>query len=137
MTVDRLAPGYEPNFDIDFAVGQQGELFMTHVLRSLGTERIEVKTDQMAGQTGNVYIEYECRGRQSGIATTKAEFWAWVLPGDVLVVARVALVREVARAYFRAGRTHCPRGSHPTKGVLVPVGRLVAALKDAAINTPF
>lgn len=135
--VDRLAPGYQPQWDIDYQIGKQGELFMTNVLRSLGTARIEIKTDEMAARTGNVYIEYECRGRPSGIATSKAEFWAWVLPGDIILVAKTSAVRDLARTYFRAGKSECRRGSHPTRGVLVPVKHILAGLRDVAVNTPF
>lgn len=34
----------------------------------------EVKNDLMAAKTGNAAIEYECRGKPSGIAVTKADY---------------------------------------------------------------
>ena len=36
---------------------------------------VEVKEDERAKETGNVVIEYESRGKPSGIATSKADFW--------------------------------------------------------------
>jgi hypothetical protein len=41
----------------------------------------EVKNDLKAYQTGNVAIEYECRGKASGLATTKADFWVYKFSG--------------------------------------------------------
>ena len=38
---------------------------------------VEVKEDFQAGKTGNIAVEYECRGKPSGIAVTKADFIAY------------------------------------------------------------
>ena len=35
----------------------------------------EVKYDEMSAKTGNVAIEYESRGKLSGISTTTAKYW--------------------------------------------------------------
>jgi hypothetical protein len=130
MSLDRLSDGYEPNFDIDYEVGRQGELFVTDLLGAMGSERIEVKTDAMAAKTGNVYIEVECRGRPSGIQTTAAEFWAFVLPGDLVVITRTVTVRELATRAVLGGRIgRCDRGSHPTRGALIPQRWLVTYLQ--------
>lgn len=40
---------------------------------------IEVKEDFMAAKTGNVAVEYECRGKPSGINVTKADVYAYVI----------------------------------------------------------
>ena len=42
--------------------------------------KIEVKTDFLVGKTGNLCIEYHSRGKSSGIMTSKADYWAFVLP---------------------------------------------------------
>ena len=137
--IDRLAQGYEPDFDIDYAAGAQGELFVAHIIESLtaGSASIEVKTDAQVARTGNVYIEYEClRGGKyvpSGIAATKADLWAFVLPASVLIVAPVTSVRDVARRHFRR-RVECLRGDHPTRGVIVPVGLFVKDLYQYEVS---
>jgi hypothetical protein len=131
MNDDRLAMGYEPNFDVDYKLGRQGELFVSDVVSAIGTERIEVKTDARAEQTGRVYIELECRGRPSGIQTTKSEFWAFVLPGDVIVIAKTSIVREMAMRAVLSGKTaNCTRGSHPTKGAVVSLTALLPFLRS-------
>jgi hypothetical protein len=131
--LDRLAKGYEPSFDIDYQVGAQGELFVADIIDSLtkGGTRVEVKRDEKVEQTGNVYLELECLKRgayvPSGIATSKAEFWAFVLPRNVLIVAPTESVRALAARYSNRA-SECNRGSHPTKGVTIPVGLFVQEL---------
>lgn len=137
MSVDRLANGYQPNFDIDAAVGRQGELLVRDVGQALADGSAEVKTDERAASTGNVYVEFKCLRRgymeDSGIAATQAEVWAWVLNRQVVVAAPTVVVRQAARAAFKEGRkTHAPRGSHPTQGVLLPVDSLIHRLLAAS-----
>jgi hypothetical protein len=127
--VDRLSEEYEPKFDVDYAVGKQGELFVMSLIRSLGTERIEVKTDEKAGRYRNAYIEFECRGRPSGIRTTASEFWAFVFPGDVALIAKTSAVRDLFIDALARGKTRqLLRGSHPTQGAVVPLTHLLAKL---------
>lgn len=127
MTADRLSYGYQPDWDIDLAIGKQGELLAGDVARGLTEGTVEVKTDERSETTGNIYVEYECRGRPSGIATTKATWWAYALARRrVLVVLPTDLLLNLAREQWRDGyQTECSRGSYPTRGVLIPVNELI------------
>ena len=61
-------------FDIDLAFGEKGENFVKGVLQ--GNGKIEVKTERDKWKTtGNMIIEYRCRGKLSGISVTKATTW--------------------------------------------------------------
>lgn len=40
---------------------------------------IEVKEDFMAAKTGNIAVEYECRGKPSGISTSKSDVYAYMI----------------------------------------------------------
>lgn len=127
----RLIPGYQPDFDIDSAVGRQGELIVLDLVAALRSGRVEVKIDERAAMTGNVYIEHEClrRGRwqPSGIATTKANLWAFVLGRGVIVAASVEVVSRVhARALAEGRLRETSRGSHPTRGAIVPLTSIVS-----------
>lgn len=138
MTVDRLSTGYVPEFDRDAEVGRQGELWVDSVADALAAGTAEVKTDERALLTGRVYVEFECRTasgwQPSGIARTKADVWVFVLGRQVLVAAPTSLVLRVARRAWRAGnRAECVRGSHPTKGVVIPLTVLLTwALDEVA-----
>lgn len=126
-TVDRMADGYQPDWDIDSEVGRQGELFVADLIDTLRAGSLEVKSDAKAQQTGNVYLELECwrRGEwtPSSLTTSTADLWAQYLPGcEVLIVAPTHRVRQAAEKGKPAG---CERGSHPTKGVVLPVQNFV------------
>ena len=131
---DRMSDGYEPRFDLDYERGAQGELYVTDLVAALasGSTSVETKTDDQIARTGNVYIEYACwrRGqwRASGIADTSADIWFFVLPANVAIAAPVAAVRDVARSQWATYQRECSRGSHPTKGVAVPLGKFVSLL---------
>lgn len=38
---------------------------------------IEIKADRQTRNTGNIFIEFECNGKPSGITTSKADLWAY------------------------------------------------------------
>ena len=41
--------------------------------------KYEVKSDRYTINTGNICIEYECSGKASGIATSTADIWAYLV----------------------------------------------------------
>ena len=56
-------------------------------------ETYEVKNDLMAEKTGNIAIEYNCRGKDSGIATTKANYWIYKFAG-LFFLLKTEKIRE-------------------------------------------
>jgi len=72
---------YNSDFRYDLMTsGLNGE---TWVHRLLENSTIEVKNEEkMSAITGNLYIEYECRGKTSGIATTQADYWVFKLADE-------------------------------------------------------
>jgi len=63
----------------------------------------EVKNDLMAHQTGNVAIEYECRGKASGLATTTAIFWIYKFDNTFFLFETKVLRKRLfaEKKYFR------------------------------------
>lgn len=43
-------------------------------------EKFEVKTDLRAAKTGNLFFEYSCSDKPSGLASTKSERWGILVP---------------------------------------------------------
>ena len=132
---DRMAVGRNPDWDIDWEIGTNGELFVVDLIQSLKDgARVETKTDMWAAKSGNLYIEYSCRYfgeyKPSGISVTKAEVWALVLATEVVVFAPVDRLKAVARYYYVIGRRKPGgmKGSHPTWGVLIPMQSLLRDL---------
>lgn len=87
---------YDPSlshFDLDFARGAQGQLFVDNITKMLGdgSGRIEVKTDAWYVKSRRLFVELECQGRDgvwrlSGLNTTKALIWAYVLGKHELAI---------------------------------------------------
>ena len=63
------------NFTKDLSYGKKHEKL---VMKSL--ENFELKTDRMAHKTGNVYVEFKSRGKDSGIITSKSDTWIFKIP---------------------------------------------------------
>lgn len=134
---DRMAAGRNPDWDLDWEIGQNGELFVVDLIQSLKDgPRVETKTDMWAARSGNFYVEYSCRkfGRYepSGIAVTKAEIWALVIATEVVVFAPIDRLKAVARYYYTIGRIRNGglKGDYPTWGVLLPVRALLRDLMN-------
>ena len=117
------------NYDLDFPEGEFAERLVRDLL---GGERgpIEVKRDWKVTETGNLAIEYEYRGRKSGIATTEATWWAIVLNGpqfahQMLIFIKTSRLREMAREVYKRGGVVKGGDKARSKMVLIPLEELV------------
>jgi hypothetical protein len=68
--------------------------------------KIEVKEDFGCARTGNVALEYSCRGQPSGISTTHADYYIYKIHTDsqiVYISIATSRLREMVRKkmYFR------------------------------------
>ena len=61
------------NFVNDLPFGEKYE----EELKSILEGKIELKTDRLCQTTNNVFVEIESRGKESGILTTTADYWAF------------------------------------------------------------
>lgn len=127
-----------PDWDIDKARGEEAEALIRKYRTSMLTSSAEVKCDDQAAKTGNVYVEYQCKTtvgwKPSGIATTKAAMWFWVLYDmRVIVGMPVWLLRNITRETWadETRRKPCMSGSHPTRGVLLRVDELLSKARLA------
>lgn len=107
MPAKRLSKSmpYEPDFDVDFTRGKVGEELVGTFLQALEGGTIEVKTDYRVTETGNVYVEtwqYKRPGatdkKQSGINTTKADYWVFASPnGEGFICIATEALRRLIR----------------------------------------
>jgi hypothetical protein len=90
------------DFDLSLRLGQEREVAFDRILRGAPDTvvTLELKDEHKARRT--VFIEHEDYGRPSGIAVTKADYWAievrrdwWVMlpTDDVRMLWRAALDR--------------------------------------------
>jgi hypothetical protein len=110
----------ERNFDIDLRYGNEGEQLVLQLLN--GGKKIEVKTDRMAHKTGNVAIEFKCRGRLSGIATSEADYWALVLNENKLIIfIRTEILRAICRQFYLQGLVKVGGDDRASEMIVVPL----------------
>lgn len=94
-----------------------------------GDITVEVKEDFMCKTTGNVFVEYETRGKESGIATTEADYFCYHLHRKdgvlVVLIPTERLKESIANKEY--SRTVCggDKGSF-TKGYLYKADAIVA-----------
>ena len=87
------------------------------------TVTFEVKYDIAVERTGNVAIEYESRGKPTGIAITEADYWVYKFLGQFFVFRTSVLRKKIfeERAYDRQATGGDP-GSK-TRMFLVEAGK--------------
>ena len=73
---DYIAP--KNSFLTDLPFGEKYERESKSILEGKDV-KVEVKADRLCQKTGNIYVETESRGKDSGIITTDADVWAFCL----------------------------------------------------------
>ena len=119
------------DFKYDLKLGQEGESIMA---RLLADTTVEVKTDWIAARTGNVYIEYQSRGKASGLAITQARFWAYIIlkentPRDSfnvdaiqdILFFKVEKIKDVCRNWLKTNPPKKGGDSNTSLGCLIPI----------------
>ncbi len=98
----REEKAYSSHFDEDLKFGEAGQKWL---LWLADDAQIEVKTERDKwAETGNIFIEFECRGKPSGIAVTTATYWAHILYKEgmncgVLVLRTEKLKENLKKMY--------------------------------------
>ena len=143
------------DFELDLEDGKVGERAVRHFVESVWGKQfisfnddsaydvlfqndfespitVEVKTDYWEqemdqGGSGNMAIEYKCRGRRSGIRKTKAQFFAYYFPNlsdEHLWIISVKKLKELLRENgFKAvdgGETYDGSDKKVTRCYLIP-----------------
>jgi hypothetical protein len=112
----------QKNFDIDIEYGRQGENYLLDILE---TKRIEVKTDRIAHITGNVAVEYRYRGRPSGIATTEADYWAFILYDmTTIIMVPTDKLKAIAREKYKQDQITLGGDENASEMILIPINEL-------------
>lgn len=123
----KLVGEFQRNWDIDLDYGFDGESRVLDILS--GAHRVEVKTDMIAHITGNIAVEFRCNGKPSGISTTEADYWAFVLLGGELVYfIEVKRLKELARQEYKISGSKKGGDYHLAEMILIPIKNLIQKL---------
>lgn len=110
---------YSSSFTYDVHIGEQAESWAKELFSNV---KVEVKTDSIAHNTGNAFVEVYSRGKPSGISTTEADIWVYKIEssGSAIVVSTKRL-KELVRMYYRLNGFKEGGDSNTSLGVLVPL----------------
>ena len=119
----RQTDGIEKRWDLNICEGLVREELANRLVD--GRLSVEVKSDYVVQQSGNVAIEYRYRGQPSGIAATKAEYWWIFFSGkfyfdEVSVVIKTERLRALARHHYERGHISIGGDDNASEMVLVP-----------------
>lgn len=113
---------FNNDFRYDLEVGKEGERIVDSLFKD---KLLEVKRDSWVAKSGNIAIEYESRGKPSGIATTEADYWVIIFSGDykdkVIYIFETERLKEIARRYYINGSTKAMGDSNSSMAVLIPI----------------
>lgn len=125
-TFERVQPRKASKFDIDLSYGKEREHRFSDMIHS----KMEVKSDRKANVTGNIYVEYESRGKPGGVSATDAQTWVQEVDKDVFIVMPVERMKELVRRRLDKYDPVLGGDGHTSKGVLLRVTELVKPLKE-------
>jgi hypothetical protein len=98
----------DKRFDLDLHYGQ---VFEQKVADMLQNSTIEVKTEREKWKsTGNIVIEFESRGKPSGIATTEADYWFHNLALGEDIVMTLVFPTKILKNYIVQAMPRVVRG---------------------------
>jgi len=113
---------YNNDFSHDLLVGQVAEQFLGDLLQN---KKIEVKNDKIAHKSGRVFIEFECRGKPSGITTTQSDFWAFVLTTGVVIIVSKDRLTELCNNEYNNGNVIRGGDRNTSQGFLINLDDLL------------
>ncbi len=117
---------YRNDFAYDLAFGQEGEKAFVN----LTNKKVEVKRDRVAHKTGNIFIEYESRGKPSGIATTQSDYYAYFI-NDVCVLVETERLKDICREFIGTDKDIKGGDENTSKGILLPLINLFICKKKS------
>ena len=117
----RMSGGADSRFDINLLEGKLSESELSDILQT-----VEVKKDYKTHKTGNIAVEFESRGKPSGIATTEAEWWAFVLgnkdfDNTVIMLLKTENLMKACRKYINTNRDVYGGDNDTSRMILLPL----------------
>lgn len=119
------------DFDLDLRYGQAGEVYVNQLLTS-PIQTVECKRDKRWIETGNLYVETQCWSEfhaewyDSGLTSSKASHWSFILEDLVLTIPLQTLKKAVGEY---GAPIECDIEPNPSRGYLITINGLIMAMK--------
>lgn len=125
-TKPALEEGGRKDFKYDLKLGEVGEGILGELLT---LKKIEVKRDFFTSMTGNIAVEFSSRGKPSGIATTEADWWAFIICEDkYILLIETQKLKKIARIQYKAGQVKKGGDNQTSELVIIPVKDIIDLL---------
>tara|TARA_R110001606_G_scaffold47617_2_gene121329 strand:- start:838 stop:1209 length:372 start_codon:yes stop_codon:yes gene_type:complete len=121
---------YCSNFRYDLKVGQVAEKQVADLLQD---KKIEVKRDLKAKTTGNLYIEYESRGKPSGISRSEADYWCFAFE-NLFIFIETTKLKEMIEPMKGSSMDKRGGDKNSSKGILLPLERLTELKNNGELS---
>lgn len=120
---------YCNDFKYDLKVGRVAEKSLSDILSK---KKVEVKLDRWAQVTGNIAVEFENRGKPSGILKTRADYWCFVIEikgsQDLMIMIDTERLKSMTKHHYEIGRIKRMGDNNMSTSVLIPLKELVETL---------
>ena len=126
---------YSSSFTHDLNFGEKAEDWINELFSN--GKHIEVKNDRLIHITGNLFFEYESRGKPSGLATTTAEYWIYRIDElDVSFIFPTKALKQICRVYYKENLYIKNGGdNNSSKGFLIPLKTLLNDIANQSTKT--
>lgn len=115
---------YSGDFNYDLQFGEKAEDFVNKLFTNGG--KIEVKYDRKAHETGNLFVEVISRDKPSGISTTKANYWIFVIDKrQYAIIINVEKLKKICKDKYKDGGYVLGGDENTSKGLLIPINLIV------------
>jgi hypothetical protein len=111
---------YCSDFRYDLKLGNIKEEELAEIFAN---KKIEVKYDQLSLKTGNIFVEYESRGKKSGISKSEAEYYCYAF-GNTFHLVKTQDLKDRCRKYLGTSRDTYGGDNNSSKGILLPITEL-------------
>ena len=126
---------FNKNFEYDLEFGEIREQNVADILLN---KKIEVKTERgQWARTGNIAIEYEYKGKPSGIATTQATYWFQILEIDGKEFCTLMLKTDILKKLLKLtknAKTVMGGDDRQSKLVLLPIKDIFNAAEECLLS---
>lgn len=115
---------HSSSFFYDLSFGEKAEDWVKKIF-SEGS-KVEVKYDRLAHATGRIYVEVYSMNKPSGIATTQAQYWIFVIDKkDYALIVNTENLKELCRIAFQVNGYTKGGDNNTSLGILIPINQIV------------
>lgn len=114
---------FNNDFKFDLEVGKTSEKLAAYLITGA---KIEVKNDLRAHKTGNVFVEYMCRGKDSGILTSEADWYVFIYgkTNNRITFIPTSDLKKICKPLLGTNRDVVGGDDYTSRGILLPLESL-------------